>query len=90
MSSQASTDASPNLSGEGSQATITQIESSRLLPWIMLCCILSGGAIFTSVFTYVTLSNEVRIAEREARVATERYNDIKVELVRRGIPVSDH
>jgi hypothetical protein len=29
-------------------------------------------------------------AEREARVMQERWNDLKVELARRGIPVSDH
>lgn len=31
-----------------------------------------------------------RKAEREARVMQERWNDLKVELARRGIPVSDH
>lgn len=36
------------------------------------------------------LSDRVVTAEREARVMTERWNDLKVELVRRGIPVSDH
>ena len=36
------------------------------------------------------LSDRVQVAEREMRVAQERYNDIKVELTRRGIPVSDH
>lgn len=36
------------------------------------------------------LSERAQLAEREARVATERWNDLKVELSRRGIPVSDH
>lgn len=31
-----------------------------------------------------------RTAEREARVMQERWNDLKVELARRRIPVSDH
>ena len=63
----------------------------------MLTSILSGIAVAASVFTIIFvlqsnahLGEQVRIAEREARVASERYNDIKVELVRRGIPVSDH
>lgn len=29
-------------------------------------------------------------AEREARVMQERWNDLKVELAKRGIPTSDH
>lgn len=29
-------------------------------------------------------------ASQEARVSQERWNDLKVELARRGIPVSDH
>lgn len=36
------------------------------------------------------LSDRVQTAERESRVAQERWNDLKVELARRGIPVSDH
>jgi len=36
------------------------------------------------------LSERAQLAEREARVATERWNDLKVELAKRGIPVSDH
>lgn len=36
------------------------------------------------------LVDRVATAEREARVMEERWNDLKVELVRRGIPVSDH
>lgn len=35
-------------------------------------------------------ANESRKAEREARVMQERWSDLKVELARRGIPVSDH
>lgn len=36
------------------------------------------------------LSDRTILAERETRVMTERWNDLKVELARRGIPVSDH
>lgn len=35
-------------------------------------------------------AERIRYAERESRVATERYNDIAKELARRGIPLSDH
>ncbi len=36
------------------------------------------------------LAERARTAEREARVMQERWNDLKVELAKRGIPVSDH
>lgn len=36
------------------------------------------------------LQDRVITAERESRVMQERWNDLKVELAKRGIPVSDH
>jgi hypothetical protein len=36
------------------------------------------------------LSERAQVAEREVRVMQERWNDLKVELTKRGIPVSDH
>lgn len=39
---------------------------------------------------FADMSERFRIAERESRVATERFNDIKVELAKRGIPLTDH
>jgi hypothetical protein len=36
------------------------------------------------------LADQTAIAEREARVLQERLADMKVELVKRGIPLSDH
>jgi hypothetical protein len=36
------------------------------------------------------LGEQAAKAEREARVMQERWNDLKVELAKRGIPVSDH
>lgn len=36
------------------------------------------------------LREQVRIAEREARVSTERVNALTVQLAQRGIPADDH
>lgn len=36
------------------------------------------------------LQDRVQTAERESRVMQERWNDLKVELAKRGISVSDH
>jgi hypothetical protein len=37
-----------------------------------------------------SLAERTVTAEREARVMQERWSDLKVELAKRGIPVSDH
>lgn len=36
------------------------------------------------------LQDRVQTAERESRVMQERWNDLKVELAKRGISTSDH
>lgn len=36
------------------------------------------------------LADRAQTAEREVRVMQERWNDLKVELAKRNIPVSDH
>lgn len=36
------------------------------------------------------LQDRVQTAERESRVMQERWNDLKVELAKKGIAVSDH
>jgi hypothetical protein len=36
------------------------------------------------------LQDRVITAERESRVMQERWNDLKVELAKRGIATSDH
>lgn len=36
------------------------------------------------------LAAKFALVERENRVTQERWNDLKVELAKRGIPVSDH
>ena len=76
--------ASPSLREQS--ASIIQIESGKLVPLIILLAVISGLAIGLSILTM----HEASKAEREARVMQERWNDLKVELVRRGIPVSDH
>ena len=95
MSSQESTDVSPTLSGSGAIVQLT--ETSKLLPWLMLTSVLSGIAIAASVFTVVfvlssnaALSDQIRIAERESRVANSRYVDIQIKLAEAGIIVEGH
>lgn len=73
-------------------ASVTQIETlgrgvyAVLVGGVILAALLAGMALIRTDAT----AEEARKAEREARVMQERWNDLKVELVRRGIPVSDH
>lgn len=76
--------ASPTLREKS--AAVIQIESGRLVPLIIVLAVIAGFSIGLSILTM----HEASKAEREARVMQERWNDLKVELVRRGIPVSDH
>lgn len=76
--------ASPRV-GEQS-ASVVQIESGKLVPLVIVLAVLTGVSIGLSMLTM----HEASKAEREARVMQERWNDLKVELARRGIPVSDH
>lgn len=76
--------ASPRLDNQS--ASVIQIESNRLVPLVIILALFAGVGIGMSVASM----RESAKAEREARVMQERWNDLKVELVRRGIPVSDH
>jgi hypothetical protein len=71
---------------DNQSASVVQIESGRLVPLIIVLSLLAGFGIGMSVLSM----RESAKAEREARVMQERWNDLKVELARRGIPVSDH
>ena len=76
--------ASPNVREQS--GSVIQIDSGKLVPLVIVLAVISGFAIGLSILTM----HEASKAEREARVMQERWNDLKVELVRRGIPVSDH
>lgn len=79
--------ASPNavsVSPAPHSASVTQIESSKLLPWLMLTCILSAFAVGISVLA-VVLS---QISERESRLAQEDLMYLRASLHARGIPTN--
>jgi hypothetical protein len=77
---------------KGAHGFVFQVETmgkgvaAILIGGTILAVLLAGMALVRTEAT----AEQARIAEREARVATERWNDLKVELARRGIPVSDH
>lgn len=61
-------------------------EKGALILGIILVAILAAYALARAE----AAADQARIAERESRVLQERVSDMKVELIRRGIPVSDH
>lgn len=60
---------------------------------LMVACIALGAVIMLPAQQAAhveVLGEQVNKAERESRVMQERWNDLKVELAKRQIPVSDH
>jgi len=62
------------------------VESSRLLPWLMLACVLSGAAIALSCWAIV----EGIGAERKAEIATLRTEGFTRALIAKGIDPYPH
>lgn len=93
-----STEGSPTLSGSGNQQQAFNIVDAGRLFWpIIILALIAGVSLAVSLMTVVQmdsrfdqLSSQYAITERESRVLQERLNDMKVELVKRGIPLSDH
>jgi hypothetical protein len=88
-------DISPSMTGTG--ATVTILDTGKLHPWLMVVSLFSGIAIAISIMTLIItvqrfddLATKTALAEREARVLQERVSDMKVELIKNGIAVSDH
>jgi len=77
---------------QGAKNFVLQVESlgkgvaAVLVGGVLLAVLLAGMALMRTEAT----AERAALAEREARVSQERWNDLKVELAKRGIPVSDH
>jgi len=76
----------------GAHGVVFSVESlgkgvaAVLIGGVLLAVLLAGMALIRTEAT----AERAALAEREARVSQERWNDLKVELAKRGIPVSDH
>jgi hypothetical protein len=71
-------------------ATVTQIESSKLLPYILVTCILSGLALGLAIVTLYVQATAYRELERETRLAQLQLDNVKVALLARGIDPAPH
>ena len=68
----------------------TIIESSRLVPWMLFACIMSGLALGISSMTVYTQATAYRELERENRLLQLKYDDMRVALNAQGITTSKH
>lgn len=72
-------------------ASVIQIESSRLLPALILVGILAGIAVAISIMGVIAANEKARITERETRVMEDDLKYIRAYLSARGIEVpADH
>ncbi len=87
-------DRSPDESARASESGHINInrfsEQSRLIPWLMLACLLSGFALAMAVMTLIVYSQNYRELERENRLMQQKYDDMKVEFLSRGMNPHPH
>ena len=68
----------------------TIVESSRLVPWMLFACIMSGLALGVSSMTVYVQATAYRELERENRLLQLKYDDMRVALNAQGITTSKH
>lgn len=61
-------------------ASVVQVESSRLVPWLMLTCVMSALALAASIFGFY----EFTVAEREFRLLQNQQQMTNAWLARMG------
>lgn len=61
------------------------IESSKLLPWLMLCCLLSAFALATSLFVVLGYQAQMARTERETRLLSLQVQDQSAIMIREGL-----
>lgn len=79
---------SPNF--EGAHGVIMMTDTSKLLPWMMFIAILSGLALAMAVMAIIMYSQSYRELERENRLLQQKYDDMKVEFLSRGMNPHPH
>ena len=67
-------------------ATLIQIESSRLIPWLLLSTLLSGVAVASALCVAWTQATAYRELEREVRLQRLETDELGAALARAGIP----
>ena len=88
MSTQESTTVSPH--SNGSAATVSIVETNRLLPYILAACIFSGLAIGISVVTLYVQATAYHELERENRLVQLKIDEYRMALMNAGIDPNPH
>lgn len=66
-------------------ASLINVESSKLLPWLMFCSILSGIALATSLFVMMDYRAQLFRNEREYRLLELQVQDQSAIMIREGL-----
>ncbi len=68
-------------------ASVIQIESSRLLPALIIIGVLAGIAVAISIMGSISANERARLTERETRIMQDDLKYIRAYLSARGIEV---
>ena len=74
----------------GSGATVSIVETSKVMPWLMLTCILSGFALAAAIYANVQYGQAYRELERENRLLQLEVDDFRIAMIRAGIEIEEH
>ena len=74
----------------GSGANVSIVETSKLLPWLMLTCILSGFALAASIYANVHYGQSYKELERENRLVQLKIDEYRMALMNAGIDPNPH
>lgn len=75
---------SPNF--QGAHGIVMMTETSKLLPWLMLTCILSGVSLGLSIVVFYVQATAYRELEREVRLQRLETDEMNVRLELANIP----
>lgn len=68
-------------------ASVVQIESSRLLPMLIIVAVLASAAFVVSILGWISANEKARLTERETRIMQDDLKFIRAYLSARGIHV---
>ena len=73
-----------------SGASLIQVESSRLVPWLLFSCLMAGFALGLSVTTIYIQATAYRELERENRLLQLKVDEFRMALLTAGIDPNPH
>ena len=74
----------------GSGANVSIVETSKLLPWMFIVCLLSGFSLAASIYVNVQYAQAYKELERENRLAQLEIDDFRIAMIRAGIEIEEH